>query len=855
MERLVGRQFNSRRFLAIVVIGALGVGISCFLYSILLREERKLLVEEFQHRSAERIIGITSEFESGIALVRSVAAHVKTNSGMNRQDFAAFTNHLFMSGTKIQALSWNARVAAEELGDFIRQARELDATFRVTQMDQLGQVVEVSPADAMASGNDLIVVDVIEPLDANRSAVGFDISSEPTRREALLRARDTGQLTATGKIRLVQETGEQCGILVFGPIYKRGVALNSIAQRQKHFKGVVVGVYRIGDTVDVAMSKLKATGIDVYVVDESATPEPQLLHVHASRLRRDVDAPVEDWLRIKDQTLYQQKTIDIGGRQWSIGCVPTSAFLDSCHSYLPLFVLIGGLFGTASLIGYLIKLARMTDHLQYHLRRRLELEQKLKMTKFSIDSSHIPVFWVGPNGRIQYANQAAAASLGRELADVVSLHVSQFVPDWTWAEWSRRWKQLKATGSAKLELMHLRKNGRLFPVEVMLNYVSYAEYEFVVCLALDITARRRAEQQLVQTRFAVESSSEAIFNINREGRLVDVNRAACQRLGHSRQELLTMTVPDIDPNYDVASWSTQWRELKRKQRVMLESVHRTKCGEVFPVEISVAYFEFDGNEYACAFARDITQRTRQQEQIREQEQELAHIARLSTLGEMVAGIAHEINQPLSAMSNLAGACSRAIAESGHEFKLPLADWTHQIGVQAVRCGDIIRRLRSFARKNELAREPVDLNPVVDDSIALMNNDARNRSVQINWKPCGPDPVVTANRAQLQQVIINLLRNACEAVSQNDSPSRRVLVCSQISNDRVHVIVEDNGPGIDSEDVEKVFDAFFTTKSAGMGMGLAISRSIIEAHGGRLWAETATSRGARFQIELPSSDHM
>ena len=721
---------GGKRNRAIVLIGVCGVLSSCLLYMILRREEDKRISEEFSHRSTDSMMSIGSEFESGIAMVRSVSAFMQSCPEATQEQFSIFAKSLLSRDTAIHALSWNPRLSVNELAGHELSAKARYPDYRLTEMrNGVSQDVNLDAASEYGS-RDFVIVDFIEPLDSNWSALGFDIASEPTRREALDRARATGKLTSTGIIKLVQESEEQSGILVLGPIYEKDVELRTAEQRWNHLKGIVVGVYRIGATIEAALDSLRPTGIDVYVFDESrSNGRHQPIHVHSSMLRADTAAPVADMTSFKTRALIETMVIEVGGRPWTLCCVPMANYVAIRRTWLPFWALGGGLLGTLTLIGYFSSLRRMTDRLRHHLTQRNEAELTLRITQRSIDSSHIPVLWVRPDGRFCYANHAAAASLGYEAKELQGMRVPDIDPNWPADEWRGRWEQLKQSRTAKFESLHRRRDGTTFPVEIMANYFSYSNEEYMYCLALDITERKL-----------------------------------------------------------------------------------------------------------------------QQERTREREQELAHVSRLSTLGEMVAGIAHEINQPLSAISNYADACSCVLTASKGEH--PMEEWTEEIGRQAVRCGDIIRRLRNFVKKNSSERNRVSLNEVVDDAVALLNPDIRHTPISTRWVHMESKSEVIANKVELQQVVVNLLRNAYEAVGKSGPADPQVRVHGHASGGIVELTVEDHGYGIENEHVARIFDAFYTTKADGLGMGLAISRSIIEAHGGRLWAEPRTPCGAKFHVELP-----
>jgi len=239
-------------------------------------------------------------------------------------------------------------------------------------------------------------------------------------------------------------------------------------------------------------------------------------------------------------------------------------------------------------------------------------------------------------------------------------------------------------------------------------------------------------------------------------------------------------------------------------------------------------------------------------QVRVRTEELAHVNRVATLGELTASIAHEINQPLAAVVNNASACLRWLAaqnleEARQSAALVVAD--------GHRAGEIVARIRGLAKKAPLQKDWLDINETIREVIALIRSQVHRNGIALETQL--PDevhsvPLILADRIQLQQVLLNLIMNAIEAMSGGEDGPRELLVRSGTDESRrVLVAVRDSGPGLDPQSLERLFTAFYTTKPHGLGMGLAISRSIIEAHGGRLWATANEGRGATFQFTLPT----
>ena len=250
--------------------------------------------------------------------------------------------------------------------------------------------------------------------------------------------------------------------------------------------------------------------------------------------------------------------------------------------------------------------------------------------------------------------------------------------------------------------------------------------------------------------------------------------------------------------------------------------------------------------------REVVERQEMAETLRQHQAELAHVLRLHTLGEMVASLAHEINQPIGAIANYAQGCLRRL-RAGAVAHSELVQTTEQIAREALRAGAITRRVRELVRKDDVQREPADLNRIIAAALEIITPSARQRNVVVRFDAGADLPLVEVEAIQIEQVVINLLLNALEAI---DGPGRdgAIDVCTRaVGTSGVQVSVRDNGSGLDPVTRAQVFEPFFTTKPDGLGMGLAISRSIIEAHGGKLGASPNDPIGATFWFDLPPGD--
>jgi PAS domain S-box-containing protein len=353
-------------------------------------------------------------------------------------------------------------------------------------------------------------------------------------------------------------------------------------------------------------------------------------------------------------------------------------------------------------------------------------------------------------------------------------------------------------------------------------------------------------------RRLVDSNIIGIVIWNFQGRIIEANEAFLDIVGYAREDLVSgrLRWMELTP--------AEWRDADDQNIAALKAAGTVqprereffrKDGSRVPVLLGATTFG-DLQDEGVAFVLDLTERKHAEEALRKAQAELAHVTRVTTLGELTASIAHEVNQPLAAVVNAAGACLRWLdggTPNLDEARLA-ADWIIKEGHRA---SEVIRRVRALANKTDIEKVPLDINDVVKEVIALVQREVDSHQVSLRIEFAPALPMILGDRVQLQQVIINLVMNGIEAMqSVTDRPRELTIRSHQDETHRVLVTVTDSGTGISAENVDRLFDAFFTTKSSGMGMGLSICRSIIEAHGGRLWTTANAPHGATFQFTLP-----
>lgn len=379
-------------------------------------------------------------------------------------------------------------------------------------------------------------------------------------------------------------------------------------------------------------------------------------------------------------------------------------------------------------------------------------------------------------------------------------------------------------------------------------------------IARDIGAAKRAESDLVRQeaylRSILETVPDAMIVIDKHGVIESFSAAAERQFLYTADEVrgrnvsLLMPSPhrEIHDSYLERYLTTNERRIIGIGRVV---AGQRRDGSTFPMELSVGEVRQGPDRRFIGFVRDLTERQSTDRRVQELQAELTHVSRLTEMGQMASGLAHELTQPLTAASNFLSAAKRLLARpdeaSNARAKAALDSSTAQIA----RAGEIIRRLRAFVKKADAEHSAENVVSLIEEASALALIGANERGVTVRFQLSANLPDVLVDRIQIQQVLVNLVRNAVEAMEQ--SPRRELTIATGTAEPSlVSVRVIDTGPGIAPEIADKLFHPFVTTKAQGMGVGLSICRSIVEAHGGRLWAEPGPVGGTIFCFTIPAA---
>jgi PAS domain S-box-containing protein len=481
------------------------------------------------------------------------------------------------------------------------------------------------------------------------------------------------------------------------------------------------------------------------------------------------------------------------------------------------------------------------------------------------DSAAEFIFVIDPEGGIIKANRHVYEHSGYKTEDVIGKNIKEFFSEQSQAICDCNFPGLRERGYNRADIEFICKDGRVIQMECLATAVPDENGNFTTFLIIqrDVTERTRAATALANS----EQRFRAIFNstyqliglLDPDGTLLEANQTALDFGGLKQSDVVRRPF-----------WDTHWWRYSTEVQNRLKSAIRDASqGKLVRYEVDV----LDGentirtldftlkpvmNQHGETIliipeGRDITDNKRAEEEAQRHQQEIAHVIRLSTAGEMASGMAHELNQPLTALVSYCGTAA-SMVNSMSSPPPQLSEILERATEQAHRAGSIIQHLREFVSKGGDQKEFLYIDQVIRDVIIFLKYEIQNGDVKVEFFPGCQTCKVKADKIQIEQVLINMLRNSIEAIGNAEiTRGQVVLQTRMLSNDSIEVTVSDNGPGVSPEMISKIFNPFQTNKETGMGIGLSLSRTIIETHGGKLWMDNDYQNGARFGFELPVSE--
>jgi two-component system, LuxR family, sensor kinase FixL len=475
-------------------------------------------------------------------------------------------------------------------------------------------------------------------------------------------------------------------------------------------------------------------------------------------------------------------------------------------------------------------------------------------------ASRYAIFMVDPNGCISSWNKGSERILGWRAEQVRGQHCSIFsAEDDPEASTNSDLETARREGRFSREMWQRRSDGSEFYADISITPIIEEDGRHLgyAMIIHDVTERRANDSMIERREQHLQSIlatvPDAMIVIDEKGIMQSFSQAAERLFGYSQADVLGRNVSMLMPSPD------RERHDGYLERYLSTGVPRIigigrivtglrADGTTFPMKLSVGEAHTADPRVFTGFVQDLTERRDFEAKLEQLKSELIHVSRLSAMGTMASTLAHELNQPLTAIASFGEAASAMLEEQSEPDKEVLREVVGEMAEQSLRAGGIVRRLREFVSRGELAKTVEDLPKVIEEASALALVGTREKGLTTHFNFAPDATPVLIDRVQVQQVLINLMRNAVEAMEQSPTKSLSVTT-SLVNSSTVQVSVKDSGPGIDPAVREHLFEAFNSSKEAGMGLGLSICRTIVEAHGGQIRALGGEDGGTEFQFTL------
>ncbi|MFC0203244.1 PAS domain-containing sensor histidine kinase [Novosphingobium soli] len=471
------------------------------------------------------------------------------------------------------------------------------------------------------------------------------------------------------------------------------------------------------------------------------------------------------------------------------------------------------------------------------------------------------IYMLDPNGNVTIWNEGAERLKGWTAAEMIGKPADLFYPADAVAAGKPRSFLTEAAARGKIEIddWRVRKDGSEFLAHMAITALKNPDgtVRGFATVVHDISDQRATESSLrhseAHLRSILSTVPDAMVVIDEWGKMISFSDAAERLFGYSQAEVLGANVSMLMPSpyrerhdgYLERYLTTGERRIIRIGRVVFA---QRKDGTTFPMELSVGEATGESQRVFTGFIRDLTDRHRTQEQLEELQSELIHVARVSAMGTMASTLAHELNQPITAVANYVEAVRDLLAQPDPDDLPEIIEALEDAAGEAMRAGQIVRRLRDFVARGEVERTAENLPDLINEAAAFGLMGAIEKAVETRMDIDHEAASVLVDKIQIQQVLVNLIRNAVEAMG----PAARRILTIRTTPDQpglVRVTVADTGPGVAPEVAAQLFKAFVSTKMEGMGLGLSICRTIVEANGGRIWMESAEGGGTQFHFTL------
>jgi signal transduction histidine kinase len=870
---------KKQRYLVIALMIFLGAGLAAAAFFMMKKSNDRAAYAAFERLAVERYNAIKRETQYNAQIVLSLKAFYDGSHMVERFEFKDFTRHFLWRKGSVQALEWIPRVPQDLRSKYETEARKQGfKNFRITEKTADGGIKQA------AVRKEYFPVYYLEPYKGNEIAFGFDLASEPARKKALEHARDSGEISATGGIRLIQETQDSLGFLMLAPVYKKGGQIDSVDARQRNLEGFALGVFRVGDIVENALSYLKPGGVDIFIMDRSEDGKEELIYFHVSRISKRKAADLKEAKEIfKIGCPFEYKeTIAVGQRKWVVICRHSPEFISSTRTWSHWIVLAAGLLLTGAGTFFFFLLVSRTEKVESLVQERTEELNKINE---------------------ELVNEVAVRRKTEE-----KLQRSHELLDLAVKE---RTEELAAANESLLKENEMRKKLE----EEQQVYISDLEdtRKAMLYMLEDLNESQEELKAYTNNLLALSDASNVLMAIGPEEDifvsicdiiirnfrlktawigLVDkgtfeVRPIACSGSGLDYLSGIKVTWDDsptgmgptgraikmkaavVNNDLETEKSYEPWRQeaLQRGYRSSMSLPMISSEGEVFGAlnlysdkkgfftDKMVHIFEIFANHASSAIENmDFIKTLEDKVMQRTMELDAANRAK----SDFLANMSHELRTPLNSVIGFAEVLQDELFGELNEKQKEYAGYIIGSGRHLLSLiNDILDLSKVESGKMGLEITEFAVKDIINASVIMLKEKAMKHSIKLNAgiEP-GADMAIEADARKVKQILFNLLSNAVKFTPDNGSVQVTAHKTESAGKDFIEIAVSDTGIGIKPEDISKLFKPFsqiegsYTKTYEGTGLGLSLTKRLVELHGGSIRAESEFGKGSRFVFTIP-----
>ena len=849
----VATDYNRYPIIAGVLVS--GIVISLISFFAVSGSMHEKLQQEFASSSNDRVSAFKVSLDNQIEVIGSLTAFYESSQYVSRDEFRNFTSHILERFSDARVFEWAPHVMQNE-----RLSFELDVqkksdfpTYVITEYSN--GIIQRS-----SERNEYFPVLYMEPYKGNEKALGYDLSSNQVRNEALQRSIRTSKPQATAGIKLVQENSDEMAVLLFSPIFKGQTSAD-----RGNLEGVVLGVYKPQKLLSESLSPLDPAGVDLYLYDVTYGESSQLMAVHQSRTQTTkAMAITRDSLL--SLPLHQVYPLEFGGRNWQLIATPAPAFIKGNHLWLPYLVLIVGAVLTG-LLTYLLYSAFKQTEMQREM-TEVAVASKNALLKSEerfrgIAESMSDWIWeVDADGIYTYCSSNVEIILGYHVDEIIGKSPFDFMvageAERVGSIFAKFIRDKKAFRD--LENWNNAKDGRKVCLLTSGTPIIDDNGDLLGFRGVDtdITEKKKADELVQKLSQSIEQAGEAIMITDLEGTIEYANPAFERLTGYTVEEVIGKNPRILNSgNQDAEFYAEMWREISSGSVWQNKVIDRKKDGTFYPAMLTISPIRVlsDGKSGITHYVGVQSDLSR----LEDLEAQFHQSQKMESLGTLVGGIAHDFNNMLGGITG-----NLYLAKKAAKEQPDLLNRLNSIEQLSFRSSEMIQQLLTFARKDQVSMNEIPAVPFVKETMKLLRASVPE-NIDIVTEICNENMIIKGSASQLHQVMMNLVNNACDALGDVDAPCVSVkldlLQADEpfvekhndfTTGEYMHLSVKDNGCGISKRHINNLFEPFFTTKEQGKGtgLGLAMVFGAVKTHHGHIEVDSSEGVGTVIHIYLP-----